>query len=66
MKKKFEIINLSKLSSTPSVNVLPYIMLTLSFVNKNSPILDGVAFKPGVKVFLSFGWLIWDFQITNV
>jgi hypothetical protein len=66
MRKKFEIINLSKISSTPSINILPYVMLTLSFVNKNSPTSDGVTFKPGIKIFLSFGWLIWDFQITNL
>jgi hypothetical protein len=66
MRKKFEITNLSKLSSTPTINVLPYIVLTLSFINKSTPTSDGFAFKPGIKVFLSFGWLFWDIQITNL
>lgn len=67
MKKKFEIINLSKISSTPSINILPYAILTLSFINKKTPTIEGTtAFKPGIKVFFSFGWLFWDFQITNL
>lgn len=64
--KKFNFINLSKISSTPSVNLLPYILLTLSFVNKGSHIGDGLTHKPGVKIYFSFGWLIWDFQISNI
>jgi hypothetical protein len=66
MRKKIEITNLSKISSTPSINILPYVMLTLSFVNKKSPTIEGMAFKPGIKIFFSFGWLFWDFQITNL
>jgi hypothetical protein len=66
MRKKFQIINLSKISSTPSINILPYVILTLSFINKSAPITDGITFKPGFKVFFSFGWLFWDFQITNL
>jgi hypothetical protein len=64
--KKFNLINLSKISSTPSVNLLPYVLLTLSFVNKNSFVGDGLTHKPGVKIYFSFGWLIWDFQISNI
>lgn len=66
MRKKFEIINLSKISSTPSINILPYAILTLSFINKKTPISDGIAFKPNIKIFFSFGWLFWSFQITNL
>ena len=66
MRKKFQIINLSKISSTPSINILPYAMLTLSFINKKSSTIEGMTFKPGVKIFFSFGWLFWDFQITNL
>jgi len=48
------------------VNLLPYVLLTLSFVNKGSYIGDGLTHKPGVKIYFSFGWLIWDFQISNI
>jgi hypothetical protein len=64
--KKFNLINLSKISSTPSVNLLPYVLLTLSFINKGTYIGDGLMHKPGIKIYFSFGWLIWSFQISNI
>jgi hypothetical protein len=66
MRKKFEVINLSKIDSAKSINILPYALLTLSFIDKKTKINDYLTPKPTIGISFSFGWLIWSFQINNL
>lgn len=66
MGNKLTILNLSKIDSTKSINILPYALLTLAFIDKKTAINGYTTPKPTIGISFSFGWLIWSFQINNL
>lgn len=66
MGNKFSFVNLTKINSTKSINILPYALLTLAFIDKKTPINEYITAKPTIGISFSFGWLIWSFQINNL